>query len=105
MGTSNLQRVLARLTAIAVAAGASAASATTMNVCIERGNGEIRAVLSGRFCHRDEAFATLAVCADSNCSDFRGPAGPAGPQGPAGEAGPAGPNGGAGPAGPPGRKG
>src|SRR5205814_904352 len=100
MRTSNLQRVLARLTAIAVTVGASAASASTMSVCVDRGNGEMRTVISNRFCHRDETFLTLAACTDSNCSDFRGPAGPAGPQGPQGLPGDVGPQGVAGATGP-----
>src|SRR5256885_919443 len=105
MRTSNLQRVLARLTAIAVTVGASAASASTMSVCVDRGNGEMRAVISNRFCHRDETFLTLAACTDSNCSDFRGPAGPAGPQGAAGPVGAVGPKGDIGPVGPQGADG
>jgi hypothetical protein len=100
MRTSNLRRVLARLTALAAAAGATAANANTMSVCVDKGHGEMRVVLSGRFCHRDETFQTLAVCSDTDCSDFRGPAGPAGPQGPAGPVGAVGPQGDIGPVGP-----
>jgi len=105
MGTKNLHSMLARLAAIGAAASAGAASAGTMNVCVDKGSGEMRVVLSNRFCHRDEAFLTLAACADSTCSDFRGPAGPAGAQGPAGVAGPMGPKGDIGPVGPQGAAG
>jgi len=87
----NLRRMLARLTALAVAAGATAADAATINVCVD--GGEMRVVRPGRSCHRDETSLTLAACTDSNCSDFRGPAGPAGPQGPVGAVGPVGPTG------------
>jgi collagen triple helix repeat protein len=105
MRTSNLRRMLARLTAIAAAAGATAASANTMNVCVDKRDGDMRVVLSSRFCHRDEAFLTLAVCADDTCNDFRGPAGAAGAQGIAGPTGPVGPKGDIGAVGPQGAAG
>jgi hypothetical protein len=88
MKTSNLRRVLARLAAIAAAAGATQASAGTINVCVE--GGDLRVVRSSRSCQRGETFLTLATCTDSNCTNFRGPAGPAGPQGTAGPVGPQG---------------
>jgi hypothetical protein len=97
MGTSNLHRVLARLAALAVATGAAAANAGTINVCVD-GN-DLRVVRPGRSCDRNETSLTLATCTDSNCTNFRGPAGPAGPQGPAGVAGPVGPMGPQGPQG------
>src|SRR5438128_11677755 len=99
MRTSNLRRTLARLTAIAAAAGASAASAGTLNVCVESGSGDMRVARSSRACHRDETFLTLAACTDTNCNDFRGPAGAQGPAGAAGPVGPVGPQGDVGPAG------
>jgi len=105
MRTSNLRRLFARLTAIAAVAGATAASANTMNVCVDKEDGDMRVVLSSRFCHRDEASLTLAVCADSACNDFRGPAGAAGPQGAAGAVGPVGPTGDIGAVGPQGAAG
>jgi hypothetical protein len=105
MRTSNLRRLLARLTAIAAVAGATAASANTMNVCVDKEDGDMRVVLSSRFCHRNEASLTLAVCADSACNDFRGPAGAAGPQGAAGAVGPVGPTGDIGAVGPQGAAG
>jgi len=102
MSNPNLRRTVARLTALAVAAGASAASAGTITLCADK-EGDVRLPPSGQSCFRSETVLTFAACSDSDCTNLagpQGPMGPAGPQGPQGSIGPSGLPGVAGPVGP-----
>jgi len=102
MSNTNLRRTVARLTALAVAAGASAASAGTITLCADK-EGDVRLPPSGQSCFRSETVLTFAACSDPGCTNLagpQGPMGPAGPQGPQGDVGPSGLPGVAGPVGP-----
>ena len=106
MTNTNLLRALAPLTALAVAAGATAASAGTITLCASRDGGDVRLPPSGQSCGRYETVLTFAACSDPDCTNLGGPPGPMGPagpqglQGPAGVTGPVGPQGDVGPQGP-----
>src|SRR5437868_2371533 len=89
MANTNLCRALARLTALAVVAGASAASAGTINLCADR-EGDVHLPPSGQSCGSSQTTLTFAACSDPNCTNLAGPPGPIGPAGPQGPQGPAG---------------
>jgi len=105
MANTNLRRALAPLTALAVAAAATAASAGTITLCADR-EGDVRLPPSGQSCGRSDTVLTFAACSDPDCTNLGGPPGPMGPagpeglQGPAGVTGPVGPQGDVGPQGP-----
>src|SRR5437868_5794340 len=99
MANTNLCRALARLTALAVVAGASAASAGTINLCADR-EGDVHLPPSGQSCGSSQTTLTFAACSDPNCTNLAGPPGPMGPAGPQGEVGPSGAQGVAGAIGP-----
>ncbi|TMB30924.1 MAG: hypothetical protein E6J62_14290 [Deltaproteobacteria bacterium] len=92
MANTNLCRALARLTALAVVAGASAASAGTINLCADR-EGDVHLPPSGQSCGSSQTTLTFAACSDPNCTNLAGPPGPMGPAGPKGDVGPSGPAG------------
>jgi Collagen triple helix repeat (20 copies) len=66
----------------------AASGPTTLEACINPGNGMMRLVDSSTVCHSNESRVSRNIT------------GPAGPQGPQGDTGPAGPQGSAGPMGP-----
>src|SRR6185295_4814621 len=86
----------------------AASDPTTLEACINPGNGMMRLVDSTTVCHNNESRVSWNITGpqgpqgDPGPAGPQGPAGPAGPQGDPGPTGPQGPIGLTGPQGPPG---